>query len=52
MDQDEKTWSVPLNGIHFQSEPLETSSSKIMLDTGLTYALAPKSDVDSIAKAL
>lgn len=31
---------------------IATQSEKIMLDTGLTYALVPSKDVESLAKAL
>lgn len=50
---DEKTWSATFNGIKFKNGfPIPTKSEKIMLDTGLSYALVPKDDVESVSKAL
>lgn len=50
---DEKTWSATFNGLKFKDgTPVATDSEKIMLDTGLTYALVPSKDVDSVAKSL
>jgi hypothetical protein len=50
---DEKTWSANFNGLKFKDgAQVSTESEKIMLDTGLTYALVPKKDVSSVAKAL
>jgi hypothetical protein len=53
VDGDEKTWSVNFNGAQFRdSAQIATKSEKIMLDTGLTYALVPTEDVEGVAKAL
>ena len=50
---DEKTWSANFNGVKFKNgAPVVTKSEKIMLDTGLTYALVPKDDVAAVAKSL
>ena len=50
---DEKTWSITFNGLKFKDGgPVSTKSERIMMDTGLTYALVPTSDVESISKAL
>lgn len=39
---DEKTWSATFNGVKFkEGANIATQSEKIMLDTGLTYALVP-----------
>ena len=49
----DKTWSSNFNGLKFKDgAPVSTKSEKIMLDTGLTYALVPSVDVASVAKAL
>ena len=53
VSSDEKTWSANFNGLKFKDgSPVSTESEKIMLDTGLTYALVPSKDVASVAKAL
>ena len=53
VSQGEKTWSATFNGLKFKEGPgIKTQSEKIMLDTGLTYALVPKDDVETVAKAL
>jgi len=42
-----------LNGVKFKDGgDIATKSEKIMLDTGLTYALVPSDDVKSVAKSL
>ncbi len=53
MPSDEKTWSVTFDGMQFKNGPkLAIKSERIMLDTGVTYALVPKEDVNALAKAL
>jgi len=53
VSNDEKTWSANFNGLKFKDGAnIATKSEKIMLDTGLTYALVPSADVESVAKAL
>lgn len=53
VSSDEKTWSAAFNGLRFKGGPhISTKSEKIMLDTGLSYALVPTADVESVAKAL
>lgn len=50
---DEKTWSVTYNGVGFKDGPsIGSKSERIMLDTGLTYALVPVDDVKAVSKAL
>lgn len=53
ISNDEKTWSLTFNGLKFKDgAQIATESEKIMLDTGLTYALVPTKDVESLAKSL
>lgn len=53
MPADEKTWSVEYNGVQFKDgKGIESKSERIMLDTGLSYALVPAADVTSVAKGL
>lgn len=49
-----ETWSAEFSGVKFaQGASVGTiKSEKIMLDTGLTYALVPKDDVATVAKSL
>lgn len=50
---DEKTWSVKFNGLKFKGgRDIFTKSDKVMIDTGVSYALVPKDDIDTISKAL
>jgi hypothetical protein len=49
---DEKTWSATLNSVQLGGKHIASKSEKIMLDTGLSYNLVPKDDVESVAKAL
>lgn len=50
---DEKTWSITFDGLKFKDgAPVSTKSERIMMDTGLTYALVPSDDVESISKSL
>ena len=50
---DEKTWSVTFNGVSFKDgKGIGTKSEKIMLDTGVSYALVPSGDVEIVSKAL
>lgn len=53
MPGDENTWSVEYNGVKFKDGPsIESKSERIMLDTGLSYALVPTADVAAVAKGL
>lgn len=46
VSNDEKTWSASFNGLQIKGGPrISTKSEKIMLDTGLSYALVPTADL-------
>jgi len=43
---DEKTWSSVYNGVRFKDgQGIDSKSERIMMDTGLSYALVPKTDL-------
>ena len=53
MPGDEKTWSVQYNGVRFKDgQGIDSKSERIMMDTGLSYALVPKEDLKAVAKGL
>lgn len=50
---DEKTWSVEYQGARFKDgQTIDSKSERIMMDTGLSYALVPKTDLAAVAKGL
>ena len=47
-------WTIPTGGIKFRGDDkkLDLKAEQLTLDTGLTYALVPPDDIDTIARNL
>lgn len=45
-------WTIPLGGVRFRnsSSNIDIKGEQITLDTGLSYAMAPPEDLETLAK--
>jgi len=47
-------WTIPVNGIKFEksNEKMDMKAEQITLDTGLSYALVPPPDIETLVETI